>query len=823
MQVGLRWLRDYVDIEAEPELLAHKLTMAGLEVEAVERWEPAIQHVVVARILDIKAHPRADKLSLCSVTDGRKIYTVVCGAPNIQMGDVVPLAKIGALLPSGATVKEARIRGELSSGMLCSEVEMGVGSDASGVMVLCRPHEEKAGAEFTFAISEDREKRLSLGEELGSALDLLDFVFTISVTPNRPDCLSVIGLAREIAALTDMKLKLPGTDLREGGEAVELLTSVAIDAPDLCPHYTARIIKRLQIGPSPFWMRARLERAGMRAISNIVDATNFVMMEMGQPLHAFDYHRLVEGRIVVRKSLAEETFTTLDDKERKLNPGVILICDGAKPVAIGGVMGGINSEVSEATNTVLLESAYFEPASIRMTAKFLGMSTDASFRFERGVDPGGVIKAQNRAARLMANLAGGSVCQGFIDRHPRLVKSADNIPLRVKRVWSIAGAKIETEEILSVLSRLEMTIKPDNHEGTYLVTPPTFRVDIEREIDLIEEVTRVRGYDSIPATLPVISPVPLKREPRITLEDRIRGILRGNGYSEIISYSFISPQWVNRLGFGKSDERTHLVHLKNPLAEDQSVMRTSLLCGLLETMKRNIYLSSFDLRIFEVGKVFFSRGKGELPLERNHLACLLTGIRDDSLCHAKTLSDYYDLKGCAESIFAELRIGDLQFRTGTGEPFLHPGKSSLVTAGGREAGFLGEVHRDVLDLLDIKNRAFVMELDMDILTEIFSPLMSYHDISRFPAITRDAAFLVNKAIEAERILTIVREMGEELLEKVCIFDVYEGKGIPEGMCSLGLRFTYRSSEKTLTDEEIMSVHGRILEKVITSTGSSLRG
>lgn len=824
MQVSLRWLKDYVDIEIAPEILAQKLTMAGLEVEAVERRDPAFSRVVVAKILTIKSHPQADKLSLCDVTDGENVYSVVCGAPNIRTGDIVPLAKTGALLPGGATIKEARIRGELSTGMLCSEVELGISSESSGVMILCRPSGEQSLDGCSFAMSEVYKKPLTLGEELSSALDLQDIIFSIGITPNRPDCLSVIGIAREIAALTGKKLKLPGTALEENEENVERLTSVTVDDPDLCPRYTARIVKNLLIKPSPLWMRLRLEGAGMRAISNIVDITNFVMLEMGQPLHAFDYRYLAEGRIVVRRSRLGEVFTTLDGKERALKPDILLICDGVKPVAIGGVMGGINSEVNDDTETVLLESAYFDPTSIRMSSKRLGMSTDASFRFERGIDPEGVIEAQNRAARLMAKLSSGSICRGVIDRYPRQIKTAANIPLRVRRVCEIVGAEIKASEIITALESLEMTVRRDDQAGdAYLVTPPSFRVDIEREIDLIEEIVRIRGYESIPTTLPLVTLEPVRKGTRKIVEDMIRGNLTGNGYSEVITYSFVSPQWTYRLGIEEGDDRSRLVRIKNPLAEDQSVMRTTLLCGLLETMKRNARLSSFDLKIFEVGRVFISQGKDELPRERNHLGCLLTGIQDDESWQSKKVADYYDLKGCAESILAYLRIGDVKFRSDTHESFLHPGKSSGIMVGGRYAGFLGELHGDVLEALDLNNTAFVMEVDLDIMTDVFSSQILFREVSRFPSITRDVALLVTKQIEAERMLAMVRESGEELLEKVCVFDVYEGKGVPEGLRSLGLRFTYRSPEKTLTDDEITGIHSRIVEKVISATGSCIRG
>ncbi|HLE18163.1 MAG TPA: phenylalanine--tRNA ligase subunit beta, partial [Syntrophales bacterium] len=529
MQVSLGWLKDYVDIEIEPELLAAKLTMAGLEVEAVERREPPFKGVVAAKILAVKPHPKADKLTLCDITDGEKIYSIVCGALNIMVGDVVPLAKTGAVLPGGITIKESRIRGELSCGMLCSEEELGIGCDSSGIMILSRLPGGHNSTENNFEMSEGVGKTFTLGEELNEALALQDIIFTISVTPNRSDCLSVIGIAREIAVLTGKQLRMPDIALAENEEDIERLASVAIHDPDLCPRYTARVIKNALIKPSPLWMRLRLEAAGLRAINNIVDATNFVLLEMGQPLHAFDYRFLTGGRIVVRRSTEGETFTTLDGKERLLKAGILLICDGEKPVAVGGIMGGINSEVKESTETILLESAYFNPASIRLSAKWLGMNTDASFRFERGVDPEGVIRAQNRAAQLMAKLSEGVICRGVIDNYPRKIETAKNIPLRVKRVCDLAGADIKADEIIPILEGLEMVVREDRKgEGTYLVDPPTFRVDIEREIDLIEEIIRIRGYDSIPATLPTVSLTPVRKATRISLEERVRGILIGN-------------------------------------------------------------------------------------------------------------------------------------------------------------------------------------------------------------------------------------------------------------------------------------------------------
>lgn len=440
MQVSLKWLKDYVDVDVPPEELAERLTMTGLEVDSLRRIEPAFGGVRVARILSLKPHPQADKLSLCEVTTGEATYPVVCGATNIRVGDIVPLAQIGAALPGGDVIRSTRIRGELSEGMLCSEEELGIGSDATGIMIL--PSD------------------LPLGGGLAEALDLYDTVLDIGVTPNRSDCLSIVGVAREVAAITGKELRYPTTVVTENDEEIQGITSVAIEDPDLCPRYTARIIKNVRIGPSPFWMRRRLEAIGLRSINNIVDVTNFVMMELGQPLHAFDFRFLEQGRIVVRRSHAGEVFVSLDEKERVLRADTLMICDGVKPVAIGGVMGGLNSEVKDDTGMILLESAYFNPASIRRTSRGLGMGTDAAFRFERGIDPEGVIRALDRAAGLMAELSGGTVCRGAIDQYPRIIAAAKDIPLRLTRIRDILGTAVEEADVVRILENLNMTIEP---------------------------------------------------------------------------------------------------------------------------------------------------------------------------------------------------------------------------------------------------------------------------------------------------------------------------------------------------------------------------
>jgi len=803
MKVSLRWLKDYVDIDIDTKELANRLTMAGLEVDSVGPFRPSFDGVVTAKILSVKPHPQADKLSLCEVTTGDRTVPIVCGAPNVKAGQVVPLATVGAAIPSGYAIKSSRIRGELSEGMLCSEDELGIGEDNTGILVL--------------------QDNLPLGKDLVEVLDLGDTVFDIGVTPNRSDCLSIIGIAREVAALTGKKLRYPQIKFPESTEDIRSATSVQILDPEMCPRYSARLIRKVRIKPSPRWMRLRLEAVGLRSINNVVDITNFIMMELGQPLHAFDFRFLEEGRIVVRRSKEGEPFVSLDGKTRTLNAETLMICDGVKPVAIAGIMGGENSEVKDDTQTVLLESAYFNPTTIRRGGKWLGMSTDAAFRFERGIDPEGVIRALNRAAQLMSELAGGAVSKGYIDEYPRKVETAGNIPLRSERITEILGVRVTPAEIRRILRGLEMTVEK-GRGGYFEVTPPTFRVDVLREIDLIEEIARIRGYEGIPATLPPIPAGTAATDERRSFTDRVRAVLTGYGYTEVINYSFTTPASADILGLSGSDDGRKFVRIANPLTEDQSVMRTGILYGLLDTVRRNVRAGCGDLKIFETGKVYIGRAEGELPLEEERIGGLITGARYDHLWHFKDLeADFYDLKGCVENILDALRVGDAEFRPRTDVPFLHPGRACSLYVKGREAGVLGEVHPDVLGRLGLPGRVIVFDLSFDVLMGAYSRKVDYREFSRFPAITRDVALLVRKDIDARRLLEILRENPEELLENADIFDVYIGEGVPGDMKSLGLRMTYRSAVRTLTDEEISQVHNRIVRNLVQATEARVRG
>jgi phenylalanyl-tRNA synthetase beta chain len=801
MLVSLKWLKDYVDINVTAEELSEKLTMAGLEVDEIKTIRPSFSGVVAAKIISVKPHPAADKLSLCDVTDGFQTYRVVCGAKNIKAGDIVPLAKVGATISGGYTIKSSVLRGEKSDGMLCSEAELGTGDNSSGIWQL--------------------PENLILGVLLESALDLSDTVLDVSITPNRADCLSMIGIAGEVAAITGEKIKIPVGRIKESTEEISSQTSVTIIDSDLCPRYTARLIKNINIGSSPTWMKTRLESAGLRSINNVVDVTNFVMLEMGQPLHAFDFRFLEQGKIIVRKSRDDEEFTSLDGKTRKLPADTLLICDGVKPVAIGGIMGGLNSQVKDDTQVVLLESAYFNPVSIRRSARKLAMPTDASFRFERGIDPEGVIRALNRAAQLIADLSGGNICKNCIDEYPQKVPAVKDIPLRLSRISQLTGTAIDAKEVIEILQSIGMTVGKAGKDN-YLVTPPTFRVDIKREIDLIEEVIRIYGYDRVPVILPNVAVVEMASNPRMDLEEKIRLILIGTGYAEVVNYSFVTPESVDYLCLPENDERRHLVRIKNPLVEDQSVMRTTMVFGLLDAMKKNNNNGSLDLKMFEMGRVFINREE-ELPEEKNMLACLLTGVMSDNLWGNKVNADFYDLKGCLENIFYDLKLTNCNYRSSISEPFLHPGKSCGIYIGELLAGYMGQMHPDILERMDLRNCAYVFEINLDILANQVNNGIHYKEISKFPAVTRDVAFLIPSEMETNYMIDIVLRQNEELLENMVIFDIYAGKGISEGMKSLGLRFSYRAPDRTLTDVEVNSIHDKIVQNTVGLTGAKIRG
>jgi phenylalanyl-tRNA synthetase beta chain len=802
MKVSLSWLQDYVTIDTDLPKLAEALTMAGLEVDALTDRYAYLDGVVVGAVTEVTPHPNADTLSVCQVDVGTGVRQIVCGAPNVKRGCLAPVALPGVKLLSGLTVEAADIRGQTSEGMLCSETELAVGADSSGILLL--PKKAKPG----------------LG--IAAALGLSDTVLEFDLTPNRSDCLSVIGIAREVAALLKAPLKRPEIKLPRGGTPVGDLTSVTIEAPVHCPRYTARVVTDVKVGPSPFWLQDRLNSVGLRAINNLVDVTNFVLMETGQPLHAFDFDRLVQNRIVVKTAKDGQTFKTLDGVERSLASDMLMICDGEGPVALAGIMGGLESEIEDHTRNVLIESAYFNPVTTRRTAKRLGLSTESSYRFERGVDPVGVKTALDRSAQLMAELGGGKLAKGVVDACPGKFRKRV-IELSVKRTNRVLGTRLSRGKVETYLKSIEADVERVDRDRLK-VKPPTFRVDIARPEDLMEEVARLWGYDHIPITNPVSEAVARKPKKNLQVRSRLRDLLASCGFSEIVTYSFIDQGACDQLKLGDEDRRRQMVSILNPLTEDQEVMRTSLLPGLLSTLYRNSAQRNENLKVFEIGKVFVKTGYDQLPDEVEMASGVWTGERYEKSWHFKeTKVDFYDIKGVVEVVCSGLNINGVRFAPlpGPDSSYLRQGHAAQISVDNQVLGSVGELSRHVLTNFGLKNPAYCFDLNFDLLTGYVSEEKHAEALSRFPATSRDIALIADDHLEAQDVLDFITGLGQELIERVEVFDIYKGAPISKGKKSVALRFTYRSFERNLTDDEVNTIHETVTLKVLKQFNAQL--
>jgi len=799
MKVSLNWLKEFVDIDQTPAEVAEILTMAGLEVEGLEQKAQNLNDFNVAKILDIKPHPRADRLSICKLDAGKETVSVVCGATNINKGDFVPLALPGTSLPDGMAIKVSRIRGELSQGMLLAEDEMGLTDDHSGIMIL--------------------PDNLTPGQPLTDAMDLEDWILEITLTPNRIDCASILGIAREIGALTKKKITIPEVHFEETDISIQDLAEVIVLDSNGCPRYTAGLVDQVKIGPSPFWIRYRLHVSGIRSINNVVDITNYVLMEFGQPLHAFDYHRLGDRKIVVKRAENNQIFTTLDEQTRDLDDQTLMICDGKREIAIAGIMGGLNSEITESSTTVLIESAYFNPTMIRRSSKMLSLSTEASYRFERGIDIEGVDLALKRSLRLIKQLTGGNIAKGIIDCYPK-TWSSPRITLRVEKANKILGTNVDVKIMANHLSSLSMAVKIVD-QNRLVVSPPSFRVDITREADLIEEIARLIGYNNIPVTLPAIRPT----EEDITeflLRDRIKNMLVGMGFTEIITYSFISPKSADILGAEQNSNLRSFVKLLNPLTQDQSVMRTSLIPGLLSTVRLNSLRGQNDLRIFEWGKTYI-KGEGELPQERLVLAALITGMGSTQEWYQSPReADFFDIKGMTENILEELGIEKAEFKRNSPKEGFDPYEYAGIHCSDTEIGTIGKVSKEVMDGYELEKKAYILELYIETLSSLVVWEKKFTPLARFPSVRRDISIIVNRSTDTAILINIVREMGKDLVESVDIFDAYQGKQIAPQEKAMALRISYRSDKRTLTDDEVNKIHEEVIEEICRQTGGRLR-
>jgi phenylalanyl-tRNA synthetase beta chain len=803
MKVTLNWLKDYVDFDLSADELAHRLTMTGLEIDAMERLGDGLDSVIVARLADVQPHPDADRLTVCQVDTGSTTQQVVCGATNHRTGDLVALAQVGTVLPGDFKIKKSKIRGQESCGMLCSSSELGLSADSAGIMIL--------------------PPVLSLGMPVFEALGLKDVMYEIGLTPNRADCLSVVGVAREVSAMVGAELRVPKPEIKESGNAISGQSSVVIEDAEFCPRYAARLIENVRIGPSPDWLVRRLETVGMRSINNVVDVTNFVMMELGQPLHAFDFNQLRENRIVVKRAKAGDRFTTLDGQVRDLTVTDLVICDGVGPVALAGVMGGENSEVSAETRNILLESAYFNPTAIRRTSKRLGMHTESSHRFERGTDVDMVPLALDRAAALIAELADGTIAPGSIDVYPEPLP-VRTIPISVARTKQILGLDLSADDIRRKLEAIGLVCDLSGGQPAEAVKVeiPNFRPDLEREIDLIEEVARLIGYDRIPVTMPESSLTCQQLPIHLALERQVRDRMTFLGYSEVINYSFFNPDCLDKLGIPANDQRRQQVKILNPLTEEQGSMRTTLVPGLLETASRNLAYRSEDLSLFELRPVFQAVEGTELPCESLRLAALLCGRREPlGWAQSADKGDFYDMKGVVEQLLMDLRISQVTWRPQHGETYYHPGKSCALYHGERLLGTLGELHPQVLRHYDLQS-AIICDLDLDACFACRGGAVKFKPLSRYPDVQRDSAFLVDADVTAQQIFDVLGRIKLKDLESIDLFDVYRGEGVPEGKKSLAIRACYRALDRTLTDELIQNLHGKLVKAMEKELGAELR-
>lgn len=800
MKVTLNWLREFVKIELPLNQLADRLAMSGFEVEGISAQ--GAEPITIAQITQITPHPNADHLVVCRVTTGGESFPIVCGATNMKAGDRVALAPAGSTLADGRRVEQTEIRGQVSHGMLCSEQELGLSSDHSGLLLLTPD--------------------APLGTSLYSFLGLRDTIIDIAVTANRGDCLSVTGLAREIAALTGAQFRAQTPRVRETGSPIEQQARVRIEDPDLCPRYAARVFEQVHVAPSPAWMRWRLEAVGLRSINNLVDITNYVMIERGQPLHAFDLPSLAGAEIIVRRAHDTKTLRTLDEQERALAPEDLLICDRDHGVAIAGVMGGANSEVRSTTTTVLLESAYFVPETVRRTARRLGMRSEASYRFERGVDPQGTILALNRAAVLIAQLAGGKVSKGILDINPRPFQPAE-VPLRSQRVNTFLGVSIERSEIKRTLKTLGMRVKREGR-GTWRVIPPSYRADIAQEADLIEEIVRLRGYDTVPTLLPRVEAQEKKPALEETVGKRIRVALSSQGLAEMLNMSFTSTR-LNRLFPGLFAQAAP-ISLLNPLSQEDAEMRLSLLSNLLRALQLNLRQGETQITAFEFGKVFHTRNGASLA-ERQEPLCVAGVLYGkwpaNEIGHEGAPIDFRDLKGILETLGQELHYNaPVQWLRAVETPFLHPGKAALLSINGSVLGVAGALHPTHCAQLELDEAPWVFELDVAALMRFARQVNPYQPLPRFPAVVRDVAIVATEDLPAQAVVDTVHSLGNPLITETHLFDLYRGAPIPAQKKSLAYSISYRAPDRTLTAQEVNTLHTQVIEHIVRTLGVEIR-
>ncbi|GKU75870.1 phenylalanine--tRNA ligase subunit beta [Paenibacillus sp. L3-i20] len=812
MKVSYKWLNEYIDLDGlSAEELAEKMTRGGIEIDVVEKLNKGVTGVVVGYVKSKEKHPDADKLNVCKVDVGTdEELQIVCGAKNVDAGQLVPVAVIGAVLPGDFKIKRAKLRGVESQGMICSAKELGINDKLL-------PKEQQEGILVLPAST-------PIGASIGDVLGIDDEVLELDLTPNRSDCLSMVGVAYEVAALTGREVKLPSNDVHDAEVKTEGLVSVDVIATEQCTHYSARYIKGVKVGQSPQWLQNRLIAAGIRPINNVVDVTNFVMLEYGQPLHAFDADRVPGGRIVVRMAKEGEKLVTLDDQERSLEPHMLVITDGNEPIALAGVMGGASTEVTGETVNILLESARFDGGTVRKTSRQLGLRSESSIRFEKEVDPSNVIPALDRAASLIADLANGLVTDGIVEVKGRS-SEPKTVSLALTKINGYLGTGLSVLEVRSIFGRLHFQYELSG-EDVFTVEVPARRGDITRDVDLIEEVARLYGYDNIPTTLihgdviqgALTKPQSIRRELRKRLSD--------SGMHEVISYSFTSP--ARTVLFPALAEDVKAVRLAMPMSEDRSVLRTTLIAQLIETAVYNRNRRNESAALFEVGSVFHTDEEQltRLPKEKHRFAALLTGNKGEAQWNSKAVGyDFYDAKGIVETVVDVLGLtSEVSYVPAQPEHF-HPGRTAAVIietpAGPAVIGYVGQLHPALQVEWDMAD-TYLIEIGLEELYEQSSSEIEYRVLPKYPAIERDIAVLVDTEVAAGSLTETAWSTAGELLESVRVFDVYTGERLGAGKKSIALSLVYRHGDRTLTDEEVTALHAQVVQKLEQSFGAELR-
>ncbi len=808
MRTSINWLKDYVEFSETPEKLADMMTMAGVPVENIEYRGEGLSKVVAGRIDEITAHPNADKLLVCKVDIGGSAVTIVTGATNLKTGDVVPVALAGAQLADGLEIGTANFRGIESQGMLCSGDELGM--DAKIV-----PPELRDGI---YILPADTLP----GADALAVLGLDDVLLEFELTPNRADCFHSLGLAREVAALTGGTLKKPMLMLKEeSADKANDLAAITIDEPSLCARFTGRILQNVKIGPSPAWLQRRVQAAGMRPISNVVDVTNFVMMELGQPMHAYDYNLLAKHRIIVRRANPGERLTTLDGVKRELTPDMLVIADAVQAVGIAGVMGGLATEVTNATRTVLLEAASFNGASIRRTSKALGLRSEASSRFERGVNTADIIRALDRAAQLLEEMGACTVCPGIIDAYPD-VQLPRQISVSPAQINARLGVDLPAAKMVDILRRLEFDV--ETQPDKLLITVPTWRGDVSRPADISEEIARIWGYENIPATTPFGNAKAGSQSYTQTITDRSKDILTGLGFSEIITFSFTHPAVFDKLALPDDSALRKAIPLINPITDDFPAMKTTLMGSVLQTVANNLSRKNDDLRIYELGAVYrpHSLPLTELPDEPPMLCGALCGKRADLAWNqSRENVDFYDAKGAVEVLLEKLGITGYEVQSGEYYA-MHPGKTALFGKDGEILGAVGAVHPQVLDAFGLGREVFVFEFDVARLVKHSVLIGGYRPLPRFPAIARDLAVVLPQSVTAAQATEAIAVSGGELLADIRLFDMYTGEQVPAGAKSLAFALTFQASDRTLTDDEVDGYCNSIVAHMEKTLAAKLR-